>query len=863
MSVDQDIKNSSEQLKADVSLTHQIVHGNDTTEVMTEGGPVPSWAKVAKDGEAEIVAQFKPTVGTINEHAALVTSEADRSKNEANRSETEADRSASYVQGVADEGVKQLQAVTAKGAEQTAAVNAAGADRVAEITAAGQTAEAAAGKAQGIADQFGDVDSAVSQARTEADRSTAEANKATSAKNAAVSAQSGAEQAKDDAVAIVHNDEGSLVSKAGAYPVADSNGHLDVNWTPLLAAMYPYSGVIGSVDKEDLFTFYTGGTIAWSNSLYILKSEFNIAGRFVKSSTTPSFLITLPEAESTADRAIAFDDIFLDWNGNVTPYRSITPHRTVTGYDRDAIAAEHGYSKVQTGLYKQGDTYALLLGRVTRRNQGAYHPVYNPEGAKGFINHSGYVRIAWYSRLLNTPTTNQDCFTNPASSHPYTDGYVYPGSGSISTVTDDPSKGRPDGKCYDAIYPDDFTPLYYSAKNVVDRQALLFDSFNRAVAGDTFSGAEGTSKTSHVTDFSGQEWIKANGSLAGNNFTTTAAGGIATGKYFTDFVECTVTVDIVAAEQDTVIELRNTSGSQGSAPLITRGVGKLQGSFKFIPQHFSSDVAGGLYIRIPAANKSVTINSITINQQRQPSARPQFLMVDIIGSLDAMPDEWKTNGIPGNWLAVGENGESLIPDGTSKNFKLSRKCLECYQVLKTTDKGVAWTDATSAFKANFESSSNSHSGGIQSNECWMVSYRTSANPFEFADKRKVLAITDPEQLTYHTASLGSVCVSNLIGKIPTGGGQQGYQMSAGWKNYYVRSDSQALDTGSVHTHLPFLDGDKDTPRAKLFGYLTFASNAMCVSVIYKEVKYPSSGTSGDNGAFDVVDMQSTDHRLER
>ena len=95
----------------------------------------------------------------------------------------------------------------------------------------------------------------------------------------------------------------------------------------------------------------------------------------------PQTYIALPEAESTAERAVAFDDIFLNWDGVVTPYRSITPHRTSTGYDADAIAAEHGYTKVETGLYKTGSTYALLLGRVARRNKGAYHPLWNPEGS--------------------------------------------------------------------------------------------------------------------------------------------------------------------------------------------------------------------------------------------------------------------------------------------------------------------------------------------------------------------------------------------------------------------------------------------------------------------------------------------------
>ena len=39
-----------------------------------------------------------------------------------------------------------------------------------------------------------------------------------------------------------------------------------------------------------------------------------------------------------------------------------------------------------------------------------------------------------------------------------------------------------------------------------------------------------------------------------------------------------------------------------------------------------------------------------------------------------MPQEWLDNGIPGNWLAVDEDGGSLIPDGTSKELKRVVRC---------------------------------------------------------------------------------------------------------------------------------------------------------------------------------------------
>ncbi len=227
------------------------------------------------------------------------------------------------------------------------------------------------------------LDSAVDSATGSAQSAANASNIAVNAKEEAKTAASEAKEAEANATAIVHNDEGSVTPGAGKYPVADSKGHLDIGWTPLLQAMYPYSGVIGSVDKIDLFQFWEHTNYSNRFKLYT-KTKFNIAGRLVSAYAKGDpigHMVELAEAESTADRAVAFDDIFLDWNGNIQTYRSITPHRTTTGYDRDAIATEHGYSKIQTGLYKTGSIYALLLGRVARRNKGAYHPVFNPEGA--------------------------------------------------------------------------------------------------------------------------------------------------------------------------------------------------------------------------------------------------------------------------------------------------------------------------------------------------------------------------------------------------------------------------------------------------------------------------------------------------
>ena len=657
------------------------------------------------------------------------------------------------------------------------------------------------------------LDKAVDAAKGHAESA---GNANTSAVNAREEAKTAANEAKEaeaNATAIVHNDEGTTTPTPGAYPVADSKGYLDIGWTPLLQAMYPYSGVIGSINKGDLFTFYTDQDSAWANDLVINARQFNINGRFVDKAQE---IITLPEAESTAERAIAFDDIFLDWNGTVQTYRSITPHRTTTGYDRDAIATEHGYSKIQTGLYKTGETYALLLGRVARRNQGGYHPVYNLEGSCAYVDTAGSGREWWNPKLDEPaqPKNQEQCFYFTR-----TDGVQVSNSGKIGGVSW--QLPRPDKKFYDAIFADDFTPLYYSAKNVVDRQALLFDSFNRAVAGETFSSSE------------------VNNSLVYECSTLSSSGypvfsnsnNLYRSKHFPN--SCLKVVNLRTG----------TSWENMDFYFFSTG------AKTYIKHNLSDNIQIGdqIYIKLtPEVQEGVTNNL---------SARPRFLMVDIIGSLDAMPDEWKTQGIPGNWLAVGEEGEDLIPNGLTKTYKLSRKCLECYQVLSTGDKGVTWEDRTSQYKNSFEDADNAQNLAASSSQVYMLFYRTSANPFELADNGKVFCLHDSVWAGNSASiNLGSLYGSNLIGKIPTA--KTNPHLILTTLSKYGITPAEGLGLGTNWIPLPehpAVDvGVFHSPAYKTLGYLT----GSYLQIVYKEMKH--NGTSwGDDNKFNIVDKQST------
>lgn len=87
MSIDQRIIEATEQLESDVKLTHDIVNGDDNTEVSTEGGLVPSHAKVAKDSHDEIISLLQPTVSSINQHADFIIDKTHESSTDADKAE--------------------------------------------------------------------------------------------------------------------------------------------------------------------------------------------------------------------------------------------------------------------------------------------------------------------------------------------------------------------------------------------------------------------------------------------------------------------------------------------------------------------------------------------------------------------------------------------------------------------------------------------------------------------------------------------------------------------------------------------------------------------------------------------------------
>ncbi len=700
------------------------------------------------------------------------------------------------------------------------------------------------------------LDEAVDSATGSAGSASTDAETATTAKNESLQARNEAVQAKDDAVAVVYEGDAILIPTPGSIPIADSKAKIDIGWLPFGEVNNPYSGVIGSVDKEDVIYFQPNNPPSHANQIIAIERQYNIAGRFVHLART---IIRLSEAEDTAERAIAFDDVFLDWNGNLDTYRSITPHRTSTGYDADQIAAEHGYSKVSNGLYKTGDSYALLLCRVARRNKGAYHPVWNPEGT-GVWGSEG-VRRSWNSSNWDAerPSSALDCSTGSI-----VDGFRVISPSVEGSPSDSYWLGRPDKKYHDAIYSDDVTPLYFSAAKVTDRQALLFDSFNKAVAGETFSGAEstpfltpvalnvpwevfGTDRELKITIL--DHWV--DDSIYKPLYPETVRL-LCQQLYYSDFK------GYVASDSRAIY-----------AHVITEFDGKhhwcrVATSARGIDYINFYDRSGRRVTLVPdsESNKSSIISFYAgIDNQgvtRNPSPRPQFLACDIIGSLDAIPQEWLDNGIPGNWLAVGEEGEDLIPDGTQKTYKASRKVLEAYLLLETTDRGATWSSNPSLL-AHFTSNDNALKHNPSAETCYMVFYRTAANPFDLKGNANIDSLAQAGSTNSGDLAFGCLLGDRLINKVPVsvGEGRAGRRKTI--ENYYLAYTTALGKGGSEkpeHSPDMFIPSVVTAPAVKYLPYLSNDRQCYSMNLVYKEMKH-NAESWGDDNKFNIVDNQTT------
>ena len=512
-------------------------------------------------------------------------------------------------------------------------------------------------------------------------------------------------------------------------------------------------------------------------------------------------------------------------------YKNIT-----TNYEIGmGTAVNKAATSLDTGVAYEGKCFALPITLVHRRNQGAYHPVYNPNGTayEKSITTSGSDK--WYasSNGCNNIVNISQCFTLRSSGENLT-GYMSV-TGSIASTY----SGRPDGLFYDQVHESDILDLRNSSKKVEDYNRLINREFNKLVAG-AYRGKEGEKLVMPcptIMTVQPNTWSTATGYSSTVRTVYTGASQVSSNVFYE--------AKQVGGIYDAIFARNTTSGN------VYKVLGVkyyTNGTYIYFDHSY-----GTIFTDTTSTYDIFIVSSSTRTKSNT------LLHCDIIGNPTNYPTVWKQSGVFGTPLIVAEDGTSLLPDGGKDTFKLSRKAnttpLLC---LRSTDSGATWTSFTPTFSTttNEITLTNEPTANLV-----MVYYQTHTSMAVPAVNSEILEIGDVFATNGTYSSQGSVLANTLIGKTPIGmvvpvSMYKGKPM--GYKFYNSPIDKLDIVAGYEPIH-PTVSGFGTTvsPTIKAFPYLTRTNGKAYLNLVFKEMKHNGTTWGDHDNTFNIVDNVST------
>lgn len=558
-----------------------------------------------------------------------------------------------------------------------------------------------------------------------------------------------------------------------------------------------------------------------------------------------------------------------------------------------------GVKDVNSGY--NGLCFAVPIALVQRRNQGAFHNVLNENGCSRFEGSDNSADYFYESGLSVEPKTTFDCFYEGVngSSGVSVDSGGSPNTGYISSAL----SGRPDGLFYDAIYAEDVDDLRNSARPVTDLKRTLEREFNKAVAGE-LRGWEGeystefafTNTADSSSAYTAGSFLRLNfalNTLDSTHARNTAAKGFE-GRKAQKFVGAVIgkttgtvwpVVEVNPNESSldrvyldlSLGDIRTTLDAEASFDLVlasdaidTSGrhsaetilhcdiigdpANYFRGHYDFLSSSGVQTVSAGTTV---VYVDSLNTGTGTIGNFYQSNAASGSLDLDDIDFTvtaqwtDLGTDRagsWVTEGVFGTPLLVDESGNSLIPDGTSKTYKMSRKVNESSPILYlgSNDGGQTWTDYTASALPSWSATANAYTFSTATGYLRLAFYTTKANPTELASNSEVLSIADAVFAgNSYSSARGSEFISHLIGKVPVD------NTSPYVHEIFETIISKGIDpaTGLFWTQAGkepkhgVIDLDGTGPTAKVAYYLSRLNGRLMMHLIYKEMKYDSTADS--------------------
>lgn len=154
-----------------------------------------------------------------------------------------------------------------------------------------------------------------------------------------------------------------------------------------------------------------------------------------------------------------------------------------------------------------------------------------------------------------------------------------------------------------------------------------------------------------------------------------------------------------------------------------------------------------------------------------------FFDVELLGDNTYYPQILKdriTSGVITQVLlnTVDDNGNSNIPDGIKTSFKMNKKMIQNYEVLKSTDSGVTWNKLTSGFTIDLIANTINFTVAPLATDIILISNEASNNPMYLADVTD-FEIIEEDSFVYasnnNDVSNNIVkLINNVTGKISVG-----------------------------------------------------------------------------------------------
>lgn len=465
-----------------------------------------------------------------------------------------------------------------------------------------------------------------------------------------------------------------------------------------------------------------------------------------------------------------------------------------------ALVSENGmYAPQNTGtntdIAHNGLCFAIPIALVQRRNIGAYHPSYNPEGC-AYLNSTALNVGQKWMHVLTIDLTNKAHAFNPVNNSVdnTTAGYL-PQTGNIGTVS-----GRHDAKFYDAIYASDVEDLRMSSNRMAKEEVR--EKYKRiAIAGE-------------ARGFEDVPFTKI-------HMYSTGSGGFG---------------NILLVADSSIYTQGETIYPEGAGGTYVANV--------------ISSITTGQLTMVTSFTRVANGNVVQHILQQHKSASPTW--TNIIGSpanISALfttvgSKFYGTDGIEGQW----------IPEiNTLQSLPLSRKAISSTGSAEWTNTdGVSWDSVVPSINTTLNTETTTWSATTVA----LVHYETQAHFTEDAVNGEILSRGNVFATGDFALTQGNGLMSSLIGKIGTAGGSVRYTekniegFKARGATYNPNADTDPLSHNPIN-----IDWVNATGAVKIHDYLTSENGVAVLNYSYKEMVYDTDW--GDNNQFEIADNQES------